>query len=95
MRRRCGARARCPWSPIPLAFDGDVGRGIGVADMAQSIRDERPHRASAELAFHVLEVLLALEAGGRVEIESRCERPPPLDRSAQSSDRLMAGQNDS
>ena len=56
------------------------------------IRDERPHRASAELAFHVLEVLLALEAGGRVEIESRCERPPSLDRSAQSSDRRMAGQ---
>jgi predicted dehydrogenase len=84
-----------PWSPIPLAFDGDVGRGIGIADMAHAIRDERPHRASAELAFHVLEVLLALEAGGRVEIESRCERPPPLDRSAQSSDRRMAGQNDS
>jgi predicted dehydrogenase len=71
-----------PWRGIPLAFDGDVGRGIGVADMASAIRTERPHRASAELAFHVLEVVcglqgLASEPGG-VEIESRCPRPAPL-----------------
>ncbi len=64
-----------PWMPFPLIQDGQVGRGIGIADMAEAIRDGRPHRASAELAFHVLEVLLALEAGGRGDIESRCERP--------------------
>jgi predicted dehydrogenase len=63
------------WMPFPLIQPGDVGRGIGIADMAEAIRDGRPHRASAELAFHVLEVLLALEAGGRVDIDSRCERP--------------------
>ena len=82
------------WTPFPLIQDRNVGRGIGIADMAESIRDGRPHRASAELALHVLEVLLAVQAGGRGEIESRCERPPPLDRSAQSSDRRMAGRND-
>jgi predicted dehydrogenase len=63
------------WSPIPLIQPGDVGRGIGVADMALAIRDGRPHRASAELAYHVLEVLLALETsrreGRHVEVESR------------------------
>jgi len=88
------APGEVPWSPIPLAFDGDVGRGIGIAEMAEAIHADRPHRASAELAFHVLEVLLALEAGGRVEIESRCERPPPLERSARSSDRRMASRGD-
>jgi hypothetical protein len=51
--------------------------------MALAIRDDRPHRASAEFAFHVLEVLLALESaasnGLHVRIESCCERPAPLD----------------
>jgi predicted dehydrogenase len=83
-----------PWMPFPLTQDGRVGRGIGIAEMAESIQAGRPHRASAELACHVLEVLLALEQGGCVDIESRCERPPPLDRSAQSSDRRMAGTRD-
>jgi predicted dehydrogenase len=70
--RRAGEPA---WLPFPLIQDGNVGRGIGIADMAESIQAGRPHRASAELAFHVLEVLLALQAGGRVEIDSRCGRP--------------------
>jgi predicted dehydrogenase len=80
-----------PWSPIPLVFDGDVGRGIGIAELAESVQTGRAHRASAELALHVLEVLLALEQGGCIDIESRCERPAPLDQSPRSSDRTMAG----
>lgn len=72
------------WSRVPLVQPGDVSRGIGIADMALAIRDDRPHRASAEFAFHVLEVLLGLETGasnGRhVRIESPCERPAPLPR---------------
>jgi len=68
-----------PWTPIPLIQPGDVGRGIGVADIALAIRDQRPHRASGELAYHVLEVLLALERsnaeGRHVQIESSI--PPP------------------
>jgi predicted dehydrogenase len=71
-----------PWTPIPLTHDGDVGRGIGVADMAYAIRTGRDHRASGQLAYHVLEVLTALlrsGAGGRaVELESECARPDPL-----------------
>jgi predicted dehydrogenase len=71
-----------PWLPFPLTHDGRVGRGVGIAELALSIEAQRPHRASAELAHHVLEGLCALErsaAEGRsVEIASRCERPPPL-----------------
>lgn len=67
---------------MPLAFDGDVGRGIGVADMAHAIDAGRAHRASGELAYHVLEVLTSLErssdGGVAVEIASRCSRPAPL-----------------
>ncbi|WP_026869515.1 Gfo/Idh/MocA family protein [Inquilinus limosus] len=61
--------------------DGNY-RIIGVADLAQAIRTGRPHRASAELAFHVLEVMEAVERSGRegrpIEIESRCDRPQPM-----------------
>jgi predicted dehydrogenase len=75
-----------PWYAIPLAESGDVGRGVGVADMALALREERPHRASGELAYHVLEVLLALQdgaaGGGSTAIDSRCERPAPLARSS-------------
>ena len=71
-----------PWTPIPLTHEGDVGRGIGVADMAYAIRTGRQCRASGELAYHVLEVLTALEGAGAdgraVDIESRCPRPLPL-----------------
>jgi predicted dehydrogenase len=71
------------WEDVPLRFPGDVGRGIGLADMIAGIRAGRPHRASGDLAFHVLEVLLGLEAAttsGRTErIASGPDRPAPLD----------------
>jgi predicted dehydrogenase len=70
------------WFDVPLVQPGDVGRGIGIADLAEAIRDGRPHRASGELAHHVLEVLIGLECSARegrhVPIESRCARPAPL-----------------
>lgn len=71
------------WQDVPLRFDGSVGRGIGLADLIDGIRSSRPHRASGELAFHVLDVLLAMEAGttsGHAEqIGSRTDRPAALD----------------
>jgi predicted dehydrogenase len=72
-----------PWATMPPSYGSHVERGIGVADMAHAIRSGRPHRAGAELAYHVLEVLTALSASSRegrhVEIESRCERPAPIE----------------
>ncbi len=77
--RPLGAR---DWELIPLRFDASVGRGIGLADLIAGIRSKEPHRASGELAFHVLDVLLAIESAtssGRVEaVTSRCYRPAPL-----------------
>jgi predicted dehydrogenase len=71
-----------PWTPFPLSHSPDVGRGIGVADMALAIRTGRTHRASAELALHILEILLAFEqsseTGEAVELQTTCERPAPL-----------------
>jgi len=57
-------------------------RIVGLVDMAMAIRHSRPHRASGDLALHVLEVLEALEASSRsgqfVSMRSRCERPEPV-----------------
>jgi predicted dehydrogenase len=57
-------------------------RIIGVADMAHAIRKNRPHRASGELAFHVLEVMEAVQRssdeGRHIRIESRPDRPAML-----------------
>lgn len=70
------------WQDVPLTHSADVGRGIGVADMAYAIRRGRPHRASGELAYHVLEnmeALLKASAEGRyLPIESTCARPEAL-----------------
>ena len=61
--------------------DGNY-RILGLADMAQAIRSGRPHRASGELAFHVLEVMEAFQRssdeGRAIPISSRPARPAPL-----------------
>jgi predicted dehydrogenase len=65
---------------MPYA-DGNY-RSIGVADMAHAIRSNRPHRASGELALHVLEVMEAFGRSSRrgrsVDITTRPDRPAPL-----------------
>lgn len=77
--RRAGA---AEWSDMPLLFDAEVGRGIGVADLAYAISSGRPQRASGELAFHVLDAMTAVEEssteGRHVLLESSCARPAPL-----------------
>ena len=57
-------------------------RIIGLADMAQGILNNRPHRCCGELAYHVLDVMCSIiEAGEKglpVTLASTCERPAPL-----------------
>jgi hypothetical protein len=59
-----------------------VGRGIGVADLAHALAADRPHRASGDLAYHVLDIMHALvesaQSGSHLQIESRCDRPSKL-----------------
>jgi hypothetical protein len=70
------------WNPIPATHSAEVGRGIGVADMAYAIVYGRPHRVSGNLAFHVLDVMQsfaeASEAGKHIAIESGIPSPAPL-----------------
>ena len=71
------------WMKVDNFFGyNDNSRSIGLADMARAITDKRPHRASGELAFHVLDVMCALEQASAEEraipLQSSCERPAPL-----------------
>jgi predicted dehydrogenase len=78
------AQAGEDWSERPTEHsyaDGNF-RIIGVADLAHATQTNRPHRASGELALHVLEVMEAFETsserGAYVTIETRPERPAML-----------------
>ena len=57
-------------------------RGIGVADMAYTIRTGRPQRASGDLALHVVDAMYAiLESAAsdrHIELTTTCERPSGL-----------------
>ncbi|MCB8933716.1 MAG: Gfo/Idh/MocA family oxidoreductase [Fimbriimonadaceae bacterium] len=71
------------WSEVPLVPGcAENGRGLGAWDMAQAIEEDRPHRASGEMAFHVLEIIAGThrseKEGRRVELTTRPERPAPL-----------------
>lgn len=57
-------------------------RTAGLADMAQALRDGRPHRCSLELALHCVEVMTGIlksgETGAFVGMTTTCDRPAPL-----------------
>lgn len=78
--RRAGASE---WSVVPLTHGySQNSRGLGVTDMSYAIRSGRPHRASGELAYHVLDIMHAFhdasDQGKHIELESTCVRPKPL-----------------
>jgi predicted dehydrogenase len=82
-------RGRDEWEDIPFEPGGGRdARGIGLDDMARAIADDRPHRASGELAEHVVDVaratLRAAEEGRTIEVESTVERPEPMPASTSS-----------
>jgi hypothetical protein len=68
---------------VPLTHGyADNSRGLGVADMAQAMASGRAHRASGEMAHHVLDIMVAIHESSKddrhVLLGSRCERPAPL-----------------
>jgi len=76
-------RERGEWQEVPLTHGYlENTRSIGVADMACALQSGRPHRASGELAYHVLDLMHAFhdasDQGRHVEMESTCTRPASL-----------------
>jgi len=71
------------WLDVPLTHGyTENSRSIGVADMANAIRSGRPHRASGELALHVLDAMEAAAdapaTGKAVKLTTTCARPAAL-----------------
>jgi predicted dehydrogenase len=71
------------WQDAPLTHPHPENRrGLGLADMAEAIQAGRPHRASGELGFHVLDTMHSLldaaRDGRRLDLASRVERPEPM-----------------
>ena len=72
------------WEDVPIETGlTDNARGLGVSDLARALREGGSHRASGEMAAHVVAVMhavLASDAEGRhIAIEHPCDRPAPLD----------------
>lgn len=57
-------------------------RGTGALDLARAIREDRPHRASGALAYHVLDVMESVSeaatSGNYVSLDSEVQRPDLL-----------------
>lgn len=69
--------------PTDIAPVGSIfGRGTGVVEMARAIRAGVPERASAELAFHIVDVMVSITEAAEnrrpVVIESSARRTDPL-----------------
>jgi len=71
------------WSQVPLLADyAENSRGLGITEMAEAIEEGRPHRASAELTCHVLDIMHGIHdassSGKFYKIKSKCKKPAAL-----------------
>ncbi len=77
------SRPGSEWQEIPLSHCyADNMRVIGVADMVKAIQGRRINRCSGELAYHVLDVMLAFEdssrSGKHIVLKTTCKKPAAL-----------------
>ena len=72
------------YEPVPLVREGFPGKdwARSLAELDEAIAQGRPHRPSARLAAHVVEVMEGISrsagTGETVEIESDFDPPPPM-----------------
>ncbi|MEA5454961.1 Gfo/Idh/MocA family oxidoreductase [Sinomonas sp. JGH33] len=69
------------WTAIPTTGPAN-GRGMGVLDMARSIRAGEPHRATGQLAYHVLDAMASIaesiDSGAFVDVASSAPSSDPV-----------------
>jgi predicted dehydrogenase len=69
------------WEPVESTV-AKSARGTGALDIARAIREDRPHRATGALAYHVLDVMVSIaeasETGQVVAVESTVQPSEPL-----------------
>jgi predicted dehydrogenase len=70
------------WTEVPSLFVRGYGRSVGLADMAHAIRAGRPHRASGDLAYAVLEAMEGFfnssDRGYYFGAITKFDRPAPM-----------------
>lgn len=70
------------WREMPHSATTGYGRAVGLADLAHAIRSGRPHRASGEQAFVVLDLMRGFlessERGTTVSPTLDYQRPAPM-----------------
>jgi predicted dehydrogenase len=71
------------WESIPFTHGySENSRSLGVADMAHAICSGRKHRASGQMAFHVLDIMHAIHEAAKMgtfkELSSQVDRPEPF-----------------
>jgi len=71
------------WSQIPLVKKyPENSRGLGITEMAEAIEGNRPHRASSDLTFHVLDIMHGVHdasaSGKYCKLKSKCKKPEAL-----------------
>ena len=80
---RMRRRGESDWTDVPLTHaHAEESRGIGLQDMVRAEREGGAHRASGELALHVLEIMErsidSSDAGRRLKVASRVASPDPM-----------------
>ncbi|GAA4206806.1 Gfo/Idh/MocA family protein [Actinocatenispora rupis] len=69
------------WTVVPCQ-GATASRGVGVLDMARALRTGAPHRASGDLALHVLDLMTAITesaaAGSFTSLSTTATAPEPL-----------------
>lgn len=69
------------WTIVPATGPAN-GRGMGVLDMARSLRAGTAHRATGELAYHVVDAMVSIaesmETGEFVDVKSSAQSSPAL-----------------
>ena len=68
------------YQEVPLAYKGSANmRGIATCEMAMAIAEGRPHRASGEMAAHIVDILNSLEESSDkheiIKLKTTFERP--------------------
>ena len=78
VERRGGEALRMPFTH---QFN-DRNRGLGLVEMLYAHQAGRPHRATGELAYHCMDVLLGLKesasTGAYHSVDRVCQRPSPF-----------------
>lgn len=70
------------WENVPVKQPEQIGRGLGVVDLADALRTGRQHRQNGELALHVVEVMESFhtssDSGRRKDLKSTCKQPAAM-----------------